>query len=101
MYVSKLAFHTLPGKTHDVEEGLKKLVAMVTEAGGARPRILRSHFASLGAPDVIFEQDAPDLTALETQIKAVTDKPEFKQWTGQMSGLLAQPPKREVYLTVE
>jgi hypothetical protein len=69
--------------------------------GGGRPRILRNHFASLGAPDVVFEQEAPDLEALETQISQVTARAEFQQWSQQMSELLAQSPKREVYLAVE
>jgi hypothetical protein len=70
---------------------------MVVKAGGAEPRVLRTHFASLGAPDVVFEQAAPDLAALEAQLRQVTDSPEFRQWTQRMSGLLAQSPKREVY----
>jgi hypothetical protein len=101
MYVSRLSFHTLPGKTHDVEEELKKLLDIVGKAGGVTSRVLRTHFASLGAPDVVFEQDAQDLATLETQIKNVTDSPDFQQWTRQMSGLLAQSPKREVYLIVD
>jgi hypothetical protein len=101
MYVSRLTFHTLPGKTHDVEHALHTLLTLVGQVGGGRPRILRNHFASLGAPDVVFEQDAPDLETLETQIKHVTERAEFQQWSQQMSGLLAQSPKREVYLAVE
>jgi hypothetical protein len=101
MYISRLTFHTLPGKTHEVAQELQKLRDMVQKVGGGRPRILRNHFASLGAPDVVFEQEAPDLEALETQIKHVTDSAAFQQWTGHMSGLLAQSPKREVYLVAE
>jgi hypothetical protein len=101
MYVSRLTFHTLPGKTHDVEHALHTLRTLVGQAGGGRPRILRNHFASLGAPDVVFEQDAPDLETLETQIKQVTERAEFQQWSQQMSGFLTQSPKREVYLAVE
>jgi hypothetical protein len=101
MYVSRLTFHTLPGKTHDVEHALHTLVTMVGQAGGERPRILRNHFASLGAPDVVFEQEAPTLETLETQISQVTERAEFQRWSQQMSGLLAQSPKREVYLAVE
>ena len=63
--------------------------------------MLRNHFASLGAPDVVFEQEAPDLETLETQITQVTERAEFQQWSGHMSELLAQSPKREVYLVVE
>jgi hypothetical protein len=101
MYISRLAFHTNPGSTQVVEQQLQKLLAMVQEVGGLRPRILRNHFASQGAPDVVFEQEAPDLETLEKQIKQVTEQDTFQAWTGTMSGLLAQSPKREVYLTVE
>jgi quinol monooxygenase YgiN len=101
MYVSRLTFHTQPGKTHAVEQELQKLRAMVSNVGGQRPRVLRNHLASPGAPDVVFEQDASDLEALEVQIKQVTATAEFQQWTTHMSGLLAQSPKREVYLIVE
>ena len=101
MYVSRLSFHTLPGKTHDVEEELKKLLEMVVKGGGVKSRVLRTHFASLGAPDVVFEQEAQDLATLETQIKNVTDSADFQQWTTRMSGLLPQSPKREVYLIVD
>ena len=48
----------------------------------------------------MFEQEAADLDGLEAQIKQVTDSTEFQQWTGRMSALLAQSPKREVYLIV-
>jgi len=101
MYVSRLTFHTTPGKTHEVEQGLQKLLAMVDQVGGGRPRVLHNHFASLGAPDVVFEQDAPDLETLETQIAQVKERKEFQQWSKHMSGLLAQSPKREVYLVIE
>jgi hypothetical protein len=101
MYVSRLAFHTQPGKTQTVEQKLHKLIAMVNEVGGLRPRVLRNHFASQGAPDVVFEQEAPDLATLETQIKQVSESAVFQEWTGDMSGLLAQSPKREVYLIIE
>lgn len=101
MFISRLTFHTQPGKTADVEQELQKLMAMVSNAGGGRPRVLRNHFASLGAPDVVFEQEAPNLETLETQIKRVTESTDFQQWTQHMSGLLAQSPKREIYLVVE
>ena len=101
MYVSRLTFHCQPGKTQEVQEELKKLLALAARAGAGRPRILRSHFASLGAPDVVFEQDAPDLATLEEQIKQVTENQEFQQWTAHMSSLLAESPKREIYLVAE
>ena len=98
MYVSRLTFHTLPGKTSEVEQALKRLQAMVTRAGGANARVLRTHYASLGAPDVVFEQEASDLTTLETQIEQVTKARAFKQRSAGMSGLLAESPKREIYI---
>lgn len=101
MYLSRLTFHTQPGKTHEVEQELGKLVGMVHEVGGLRPRVLHNHFASLGAPDVVFEQEALDLETLESQIKQVTENPAFQQWTGHISALLAQSPKREVYLILK
>jgi len=55
----------------------------------------------LGAPDIVFEQAAPDLAALESQLKHVTESPEFRQWTQQISELLAQSSKREVYQLIE
>jgi hypothetical protein len=61
MYLSRLTFATLPGRTHEAEEKLKQLRDLVAKAGGRRPRVLRAHFASLGAPDLVFEEEAPDL----------------------------------------
>jgi hypothetical protein len=101
MYVSRLTFHTTPGKTHEVEQELLKLMAMVSRAGGVQPRVLRSHLASPGAPDVVFEQEVADLETLTTQITQVTEREEFQKWSSHMSGLLTQSPKREVYLIVE
>jgi hypothetical protein len=98
MYVSRLAFYTVPGRTHEVEQALNKLRGLVVSAGGAAPRILRTHYASLGAPDLVFEQEAPDLAALESQISTITQKPEFQAWTRDVSGMLAQSPKRELYM---
>jgi hypothetical protein len=98
MYVSRLAFYTVPGRTREVEQELHKLRALVVAAGGTQPRILRTHYASLGAPDLVFEQEAPDLAALESQIGQVTEKPEFQAWTREVSGMLAQSPKRELYV---
>jgi len=98
MYVSRLAFHTVPGKTGAVEQALQQLRTMVAAAGGTEPRILRTHYASLGAPDLVFEQEAADLAALEGQLRQVTERSEFQVWTQQLSTLLTQSPKREVYL---
>ena len=98
MYVSRLNFLTTPGRTHDVEELLKNLLRMVEAAGGAHPRVMRTHYASLGAPDLVFEQEAPDLATLEEQIAQISSSDEFRSWSKKVSGLLVQSPKREVYL---
>lgn len=98
MYLSRLLFHTVPGKTGEVEQGLKKLREMVTAAGGLHGRILHTHFASLGAPDAVFEQEAPDLVTLEEQIRKLVSSVEFQTWSRGMSVLLTQSPKREVYI---
>ena len=98
MYVSRLAFHTVPGKTHEAEEHLKTLREMASGAGATRCRILRTHFASLGSPDLIFELVAADLPTLEDQIAGVSDEARFRAWSQEMSGLLREPPKREVYI---
>ncbi len=101
MYVSRLAFHTIPGKTGEVERELRNLRSLVAAAGGKQGRILRAHFASLGAPDLVFEQEAGDLSDLERQLRGVTENPEFQEWSSRVSPLLAQSPKREVYLISE
>jgi len=97
MYVSRLTFHTLPGKTHEVEERLNTLLKWVEHAGGSRPRVMRTHYGSLGAPDLVFEQEVADPGVLETQIKQVTENQEFQQWAKHISGLLEQSSKRELY----
>ena len=73
----------------------------VRSVGGAQGRVPHTHFASLGAPDVVFEQEVPDLATLETQMTQLTSNPAFQQWSGRMSGLLSQSPKREVYLVAD
>ena len=98
MYVSRLAFYTVPGKTGEVEQALGRLRELVEGAGGGRPRVLRTHYASLGAPDLVFEQEAADLAALEGQIGRVTEGADFQAWSQEVSTMLAQSPKREVYL---
>jgi hypothetical protein len=101
MYLSRLLFHTVPGKTGEVEQGLRKLREMVTAAGGSHARILHTHFASLGAPDAVFEQEAADLMALEEQIRKLTSSADFQTWSRGMSALLTQSPKREVYIVAD
>ena len=46
MYVSRLTFLTLPGKTGELESELKTLLEIVKGSGGENTRILRTHFAS-------------------------------------------------------
>jgi len=98
MYVSRLTFHTVPGKTGEAEKALRKLQEMVTDAGGARPRILHTHFASLGAPNIVFEQETEDLASFEEQLRKLTGYKAFQSWTRKMSPLLRESPKRELYL---
>jgi len=43
MYVSRLLFQTIPGKTGEVEKELKKLREMVKRAGGEGARVLIEH----------------------------------------------------------
>lgn len=97
MYLSRLTFHTLPGKTHEVEERLTTLLKWVENAGGLRPRVMRTHYGSLGAPDLVFEQEVPDPATLETQIEKVTANKDFQPWAQQISALLEQSSKRELY----
>lgn len=97
MYVSRLTFHTLPGKTHEVEEKLMTLLQWVENAGGLRPRVMRTHYGSLGAPDLVFEQEVADPATLETQIERVTANKNFQPWARQISTLLEQSSKRELY----
>ncbi len=101
MYVSRLTFHTIPGKTGEAETALRKLQEMVAGAGGTKPRILHTHFASIGAPDVVFEQEIDDLAGFETQLRKLTDTKAFQSWTRKMSPLLRESPKRELYLLAE
>jgi hypothetical protein len=97
MYVSRLTFHTLPGKTREVEQRLMTLREWVAEAGGLKPRIMRTHYGSLGAPDLVFEQEVANPEALEHQIKKVTENTRFQEWARQVAGLLEQSSKRELY----
>jgi hypothetical protein len=97
MYISRLNFYSVPGKTRELEERLGRLLVLVKKFGGERPRILRTHLASLGAPDLVFEQEVTDLNALEDQIQKVTGSQEFQQWTQEISDLLAQSSKREIF----
>jgi len=97
MYLSRVTCHTLPGKIHGAEQNLMTLLNWVENAGGVGPRVMRIHFGSLGALDLIFEQEIEDPATLELQIKQVTENREFQQWAKQVSALLEQFPKRELY----
>lgn len=99
--LSRFAFHAIPGKTGELETELMKLRDMVSGIGGIKPRVLHTHFASPGAPDIVFEQEAADLASLEGQINKLTENPEFQLWTKKMSTLLTESPKREIYLIAE
>jgi hypothetical protein len=101
MYISRLTFHTIPGKTGEAEAALRSLQEMVTRAGGPKPRILHTHFASLGAPDIVFEQEVEDLGGFETQLHKFTTDKAFRDWSKKMSPLLRESPKRELYLLAE
>ncbi len=101
MYISRLYFHSSPGKTQALEQGLTDLSKMAAKAGGRNCKILRTHFASPGAPDVVFEQEASDLGSLENQITKVMETSDFQKWSKRTSQLLEQSPKREIYCVVE
>src|SRR5438552_17930366 len=100
MVDSRLTFHTVPGQTHHAEVELFQLQKLVQRLCGARARILRAHLASLGAPDIVFEQEAEDIATLERQINDVAHSAEFQAWTGQVSSFLREPAKREIYSVV-
>jgi hypothetical protein len=70
---------------------------MVADAGGVKARILHTHFASLGAPDIVFEQEVDDLAGFESQLRKLTESKAFQSWTKKMSPLLRESPKRELY----
>ena len=97
VYLSRLTFTTLPGHTRQVEEKLRGLRDLVGQAGGTHVRVLRTHFASLGAPDLVFEQEVPDLPTLEREIVDVVTNTAFQTLSREISELLARTPKREVY----
>jgi hypothetical protein len=101
MYSSNLMFHTVPGKTAELESELRALRDLVRQAGGENPRILHAHFASPEAPNVVFAQEAPNLETLEKQIEQVTSSATFQEWTKKVSPLLRQSPNREIYLVVD
>jgi hypothetical protein len=96
MYVSRLSFSTVPGKGHQAGEELHKLAGMITNITGARPRVLRTHFGSLGEADFQLEQDIGSLGDLEKGLHDVSANPDFRAWSEGFSSLLLRSPQREV-----
>ena len=45
-------------------------------------------------------QEAADLAALEGQIGRVTESADFQAWSREVSAMLAQSQKREVYIVL-
>ena len=81
MYVSRLTFHTMPRQTGEVEQQFLSLQAMVANAGVQACRVFRTRYASLGAPDIVFEQDAMTLPLLNGKIEQVAKSDEFRAWS--------------------
>lgn len=77
MFASSLVFHTVPGKTGELENELRVLLKLVQDAGGENARILHTHFASPDTANVVFVQDAPDLATLEERIHRVAADANF------------------------
>jgi len=101
MYVSRLTFLTLPGKTGEVGHELKTF-AWYRQASGWREYENTAHpFCLTWRPDVVFTQDAPELQTLEEQIRKVTAEPTFQQRSRKVSPLLSQSPNREIYMVVD
>jgi hypothetical protein len=100
MYVSRLCFSTIPGKGHVACDELTKLVSIIQKDTGARPRVLRTHFGSLGEADLQLEQDVTSMDEFENQLRTVTNDPEFRAWSDGFSKLLQRSPKREIFEVV-
>ena len=100
MYVSRLSFSVRPGHTHEVEQALQRLAELAGQDGAIRTRILRTSYASLGAPDLQFEQEAATLADLEAAIEKVTGLETFQRWSEQVTPALLQAPKRELFRIV-
>lgn len=97
MYVSRLSFSVQAGHTHQVEQALSKLASLVQQSGGGQTRILRTSYASLGAPDLQFEQEAESLAALEDGMNTVMATEDFQRWSAEITPVLLHSPKRELY----
>jgi hypothetical protein len=101
MYVSRLSFSTVPGKGHIATDELHKLAQIISSNTGARPRILRTHFGSLGEADLQIEQEVGSMGELEDQLRKVTGNPEFRTWSDGFSKLLLRSPQREIMEVVD
>jgi hypothetical protein len=65
MYLSRLTFHTQPGKTRAVESELCHLMAMVSQVGGLRVRVWADRWVHAAGhkPHVSRSTDMGRLTA--------------------------------------
>ena len=100
MYVSRLSFSVRPGHTHEVEQALATLAELVKQSGGGAVRILRTSYASLGAPDLQFEQEAESLADLEEDMGRVMAMEAFQRWSERVTQALLHSPKRELFRLV-
>jgi len=101
MFVSRLSFSTIPGKGHEAAGQLMSLAKTIESVTGTRPRVVRTHFASLGEADFQLEQEVPTLAELETELRAVTANDDFRRWSEGFSKLLLRSPQREILEIVE
>ena len=96
MYLSRLSFSTIPGKGHQASDELQKLAGMIQNITGSRPRVLRTHFGSLGEADFQLEQEIGSLGELEQGLHTVSANPDFRAWSEGFSTLLLRSPQREI-----
>jgi hypothetical protein len=97
MYLSRLSFSTVPGKGHDASGELQKLAGLIQSITGTRPRVLRTHFGSLGEADFQLEQELGSLGELEEGLHKVSANPDFRSWSEGFSRLLLRSPQREIF----
>ena len=100
MYMSRLCFSTVPGKGHTACDELHKLVQIIQHDTGAKPRVLRTHYGSLGEADLMLEQEMASMDDFENQLRTVTSDPKFRSWSESFSKLLQRSPKREIFEVV-
>jgi hypothetical protein len=101
MFVSRLSFSTVPGKGHIASDELHKLAQIIKTNTGAKPRVLRTHFGSLGEADLQIEQEVASMAELESQLQQVTGNAEFRSWSEGFSKLLLRSPQREILEVVD